>query len=166
MGETALAMTRRSTIPAGIGFGLLYLAHLNSVLAYVAGTCNQGDAGRLWGAVLSLILALSGLVLLIRARPSRMAYLAALPLVPVMVWQAVFAARLFSNYFAYGMSACATLDGAAGYGMDGSQWAYAFLWVALSIIVPTGLAIALLRASAASRSPHESGRPRPKEAVR
>ena len=166
MGETALAMTRRSTIPAAIGFGLLYLAHLNSVLAYVAGTCNQGDAGRLWGVVLSLILALSGLVLLIRARPSRMAYLAALPLAPVMIWQGVFAARLFSNYFAYGMSACATLDGAAGYGMDGSEWAYAFLWVGLSIIVPAGLAIAILRALGASRASHESGRSGSNEAAR
>jgi hypothetical protein len=133
-------MTKRTVILTVIGFGLLYLASFNTVLALVAGTCTQGDAGRLFGGVYSTVLILIALALLLRARPPRLAFLAVLPVLPVLAWQSKFAARMFAGHFIHGVSACDVLEDTTGYSMDGNEAFYALLWVGMSILLLGGLA--------------------------
>jgi hypothetical protein len=55
---------------AFVGFAFLYLAALNGILPFSVGTCTQGSADELNGAIISLVLYLGGVICLIVARPS------------------------------------------------------------------------------------------------
>lgn len=140
-------------ILAFISVGLFYLAAGNTILARVAGTCTQGDADRLFGVVVSITLyglALLGLWLSAQARALT---LFLLPLVPVVIWQAWFSARLAFEVFALERSACSVLEGAVpGYPMSGSEAFFAITWPMMSFGLLVGLSALLLRLSRRDRA--------------
>ncbi|MEM9755874.1 MAG: hypothetical protein AAF914_07775 [Pseudomonadota bacterium] len=129
-----------------LSVGLFYLGAMNTVLARVAGTCTQRDADRLFGVVISITLyglALLGLWLSARARAF---YLFLVPLVPIVIWQAWFSARLTFEISTLKRSACSVLEGAVpGYPMSGSEAFFAITWPMMSFGVLVGLSALLLR---------------------
>lgn len=138
---------------AFISVGLFYLAAGNTILARVAGTCTQGDADRLFGVVVSIALygfALLGLWLSAQAR-AVVSFL--LPLVPIVIWQAWFSARLSFEVFVLERSACSVLQGAIPeYPMSGSEAFFAITWPMMSFGLIVGLSAILLRPSSTDRA--------------
>lgn len=131
---------------ASLSVILFYLAAGNTVLARVAGTCTQGDADRLFGVVISI--ALYGLAILglwVSGHTRRSAPIL-LPLVPVVVWQTWFSARLAFGIFALNQSACSVLEGPPpAYPMSGSETFFAITWPIMSLGVLLGLSALYLR---------------------
>jgi hypothetical protein len=136
---------------AGIGIVLFYLASFNLVLAMVVGTCTQGDAGRLWGGALSLLLyGLAVWPLARTSRPGLAALLVGLAL-PVLALAAPLGVRL-AVAAARGDAACDVLEGSVGFAPDGGEAAYAAVWLALSLFGMLAFAIPLVRFLKESRA--------------
>jgi hypothetical protein len=127
-----------------VGVILYYLAAGNLWLALTAGTCTQGNAGRLYGGLLSLLLFGAAFIPLWRAaRPVRVA-IALLPLVPLLVLATLFTVRFLVGYWWWNATACDVLEGADGYFADGDEPVLTMLWAALTILAWSGaLAIGL-----------------------
>lgn len=123
-----------------ISIAFFYLAAGNTVLARVAGTCTQGDADRLYGVVLSLLLygiALLGLWLSSRIRSI---VLFCLPIFPVIFWQVWFSLQLSFEILVKGHSACTVLEGPLPvYPNSGSEFFFALSWPLMSISVLLGM---------------------------
>ena len=79
------------------------------------GTCTQGDAGQLFLVILAAPAQLLGMLGLSMTKYIRWAILACLPVIPVLIWQMVFALRLTKGLIIDGMSAC-------GFLMNDSDW--------------------------------------------
>lgn len=129
--------------PLSITF--FYLAAGNTILARFVGTCTQGDADRLYGAVLSLALygiALLGLWLSPRVRTI---VWFSLPVFPIVLWQVWFSSRLSFEILVLGHSACTVLEGAPPlYPDSGSELFFALSWPIMSYCTLLGL-LAILR---------------------
>lgn len=114
------------------GIILFYLAAANAVLALAVGTCTQGDAGQLWGGVLSLALhAVAALFLTQSKRPALTAILL-LPTTPLLAWQAIFTIRLTTGHWFANASACDILDNTSGQAPDGAEPWFILIWLLLS----------------------------------
>jgi hypothetical protein len=138
--------SRRITLA---GFLLIYLSGFNVLLARYAGTCTMGDSDRLFGGVYSLLFYLAGFALLYRARPSNIASLAILPLLPLFAWQTWFSIDLFHKIVFFGASACDVLEGETGRAdWQSDRFFFAFLWLAMSTVALAGAAITFRRAAA------------------
>ena len=123
----------------GAALVLFYLGAGNAVLALTVGTCTQGDAGRLWGGMISLLLYGIGTPLL-RQTSKPLLTLALLgPLTPVFIWQASFAIKLTIGFWLFDRSACDTLEGTVGQIVDGGEPIYAAIWLAVTIISWAGV---------------------------
>jgi hypothetical protein len=127
----------------GLAVVLFYLASLNALLAAHVGTCNQGDASRLWGGAVSLLLYVWAAWLVARMARVGLAGLLLLPVVPALFWTTKLGARLLLAS-SHGASACSVLEGAS-YPVDGNEAAYAAIWLLLSCAGWLGLGLTLLR---------------------
>jgi hypothetical protein len=130
---------------AFVGFALLYLAAFNGILPFNLGTCTQGGADGLWGAVLSLMLYLFGVVCLLIARPSRPTYIAAFPPLVLLAWQLKFTIELTYGYLVQGKSACAIMHDLP-YEFDGHEAYFIDLWLTMCLVPLIGLSLAFWRA--------------------
>lgn len=141
----------RGRASAGIaGAALLSLGAVNAALAMTVETCTQGDAGSLYGGLLTLLLYLPGAALLVAARPARAMFLALVPAMAVAAWHSWFALRFAAGYILDGMSACFAMNGGftpadSGEWMDGGERLLIALWLGLSLLFWTGIAAAFLR---------------------
>jgi signal transduction histidine kinase len=125
---------------AGIALALFYLAAGNSVLALTVGTCTQGDAGRLWGGLLSLLLYAIGAPFLRHTSKPGLALALLIPIAPVLIWQAMFAVNLTVGFWFLGRSACDALDGMTGQSADGSEPIFTAIWLAVAATSLAGVA--------------------------
>jgi len=129
---------------------LLSLGGLNAVFAIEAGTCTQGDAGNLYGGLITVVLYMAGgLILAFNPIQWRQA-IALLPAAAIALWHSVFALRFALGYLADKISACDALVGdftaqSRGYEMDGSEAALAVLWLGLSSIFWIAIFLAWLQ---------------------
>lgn len=142
---------------------LFYLAAVNAVLARVAGTCTMGDADRLWGAALSLLVYLLAASVFGLARHPRAVLLACAPVLGVMAWQLVFALRFSFGTLVAGKSACEMLEGRP-FVASGSEASYTLIWLMMAATAPlaTGVGfIAARRRSARSRPSRSANMLRP-----
>lgn len=90
----------------------LYFAWLLSWFGTFATTCTGSDPKSLTtGMVLSSLPYLAALLLLCFDRLSGIGLILAIPLFPLMVWQAIWGARLFFVHNISGGSACTLIDG-------------------------------------------------------
>ena len=120
--------------PLSIAF--FYLAAGNTVIARFAGTCTQGDADRLYGAVLSLALYCIALLGLWLSSRTRTIVLFSLPVFPIVLWQVWFSSRLSFEILVRGHSACTVLEGPLpAYPNSGSETIFALLWPLMSFSV-------------------------------
>ena len=133
----------------GIGLVLFYLGALNALLAINVGTCTQGDATRLWGGVLTVILYGVACILLSRTSRPKLASILLSPALFMVLAQTVFAFQL-STVSAGGGAACAFLEGMEGYPRDGDERSYALVWTAVA--AAGWLAIALVVANVVRKS--------------
>lgn len=122
-----------------LSIGAFYLGALNTVLARVAGTCTQGDADRLLGVMVSAVLYLFALGAMKMSGSERRIIWFILPVIPVLLWQAVFALRLSYEVLWLDASACTVLEGVP-YPMSGHEPFVAVAWPAMAIIVLIGFA--------------------------
>lgn len=113
-----------------------YLAALITNTAPDMGTCTQGDAGQLVLVILAAPAQLAGMLGLALAKSIRWAVLACIPLIPVLIWQMVFALRLAKSLVIDGISACGFLMNNADWEYDGSETFYAKLWIAVCVVLP------------------------------
>jgi hypothetical protein len=128
-----------------VGVVLYYLGAGNLALALTVGTCTQGDAGRLWGGLLSLLLFTAALIPFRRATHPIPVAIALLPLLPLLGWATVFTARFLVGYWWRGATACDVLEQAHGYFADGDEPALTLLWSALTIVAWSGILAISLR---------------------
>lgn len=136
-----------------ISLAFFYLAAGNTVFARVAGTCTHGDADRLSGVVVSAALYGLALLGLWFSAQARALTLFLLPLVPIVIWQVWFSARLALEVFVLERSACSVLVGSVPeYPMSGSETFLAITWPLMSVGVLVGLSALLLRPSGADRA--------------
>jgi hypothetical protein len=133
-------------VSIAIGFGLLYLAALNTALALASGTCTGGNADSLFGGIYSLLLNSFGLTLLYFGKPKLSFFAIVIPLLPIFWWQLSFTFRLTSGYLVYGMSACEAKTGLE-YNLDGHEVFFVWLWVIVDIALFLGLTLAFWRSS-------------------
>lgn len=119
-----------------------YLAAVNTVLARVVGTCTQGDADRLFGIVLSIVLYGIALLGLWLSRNPRVILLFSLPILPVIAWQTWFSSRLSFEILALDRSACSVLEGPVPpYPSSGSELFFAITWPLMSFGLLFGLLV-------------------------
>ena len=124
----------------GAALTLFYLAAGNAVFALTVGTCTQGDAGRLWGGTLSLILYGIGTLFLRQTSKPVLALALLIPLAPVFIWHANFAIKLTIGFWFFDRSACDTLDGTTGQLVDGGEPIYTAIWLAIAAVPWAGIA--------------------------
>ncbi|MBT9373446.1 hypothetical protein [Rhizobium sp. CSW-27] len=132
----------------------LYAGLLNTILARSVGTCTQGDAGHLWGILISVPFFLLAVFCLTRTKSLRTTMIACLPAWMLLLWQAVFAAEFSYGVFVNNFSACQVLQGIP-YGYTGDESTLAALWttVVFGTLAATAL-VYFVRRSVASASPH------------
>jgi len=128
-----------------VGVLLYYLAAGNLALSLTAGTCTQGDADRLWGGLLSLLLFAAALVFILRATHPIPAAMALLPLLPLLGWATLFTVRFLAGYWWWNATACDVLEGTHGHFADGREHIFALLWAVLTIVAWSGIVIISLR---------------------
>lgn len=109
-----------------------YLGGANAILARFAGTCTQGDADRLFGAVLSIILYCIALIALHFAKNRRVIFLCTLPLWPIWIWLTIFTLQLSSALLVSGQTACSFLEGIP-YPESGNEVLFATLWILMTL---------------------------------
>jgi hypothetical protein len=130
---------------------LISLGALNSVLAVNAGTCTQGDAGNLFGGLITLVLYMAG-GLIMAFKPLQWRQISAfLPAAAIALWHSVFALRFAWGYFVDKISACDAMLGdflpqSMVYEKDGREVALAILWLGLSAIFWLVMLLAWLQA--------------------
>ena len=128
-----------------VGVLLYYLAAGNLALSLTAGTCTQGDADRLWGGLLSLLLFAAALVFILRATHPIPAAMALLPLLPLLGWATLFTVRFLAGYWWWNATACDVLEGTHGHFADGREHILTLLWAVLTIVAWSGIVIVSLR---------------------
>ena len=97
---------------AALALPVLYLAWSYTWVGTYATTCTMGEARSLGGALVSSWVFYLGSFLLLRFNSLGLAGLAlSLPLVPLMVWQAGWGARLIAITNINGLSACNLIKG-------------------------------------------------------
>ena len=129
---------------------LISLGALNAVLAVNAGTCTQGDAGNLYGGLITAALYVTGGLILTFKPVRQRQMIALLPAAAVALWHSVFALRFVWGYLLHNISACDALVGdfalqREGYEMDGGEAMLALLWFSLSSIFWIAITLALLQ---------------------
>lgn len=127
-----------------------YLAGLNVPLSMYAGTCTMGDADRLFGILLSIVLFSVALLALAKSRCRILVLWLTSPVALVLIWQLVFSLGFLLAVFR-GESACDFLTGEAGYPAAGFETPMAALWLAVAVAVPAVLSILLVRSLRAPR---------------
>lgn len=115
------------------GIILFYLAAANAVLALNIGTCTQGDASRLWGGLISLILYVIATLLLAQTKRPAFTLIALLPTLPVLAWQLIFTVRLATGHWIANSSACDILENTSGQSLDGSEPLFILIWTLLTL---------------------------------
>jgi hypothetical protein len=128
-----------------IGVLLYYLAAGNLGLSLIAGTCTQGDAGRLWGGLPSLFLFAAALIFVWRVTHPRPVAIALLPLFPLLGWATIFSVRFLVGYWWRNATACDVLEGTHGHFADGGEPILTLLWVVLTIVAWSGVVVISLR---------------------
>lgn len=122
--------------------GTFYVAALSTVLAAVAGTCTQGDAGRLYGVVFSILLYFIALITMRFSITMQRELLFILPALPVVIWQTIFSARLSFDLLWNEAPACTFLMGPGpAYPPSGGEMFFAVAWPAMALMVILGLAM-------------------------
>lgn len=116
----------------------IYLGAVNILLAEYAGTCTQGDAGHMFGIILSTILFLSGCVFLFKTRNILLSSVLCVPVFVLILWKAAFA-----FYFTYAVlilqqTACEVLTG-IGYDASGNELELAVFWMVFGLSVPMAI---------------------------
>lgn len=129
---------------ASLGIALFYVASSNAMLALNVGTCTQGDASRLWGGTLSLLLYIVAAWCFSRTSRAGLVSLLLLPTVPVLIWTTSFGLDL-QLAAGRGASACGVLEGVSSYPADGRETAFATIWLLLSCLGWLGIGLALTR---------------------
>lgn len=129
----------------GAALVLYYLATANAVLALTVGTCTQGEAGRLWGGMLSLLLYALGALLLRQTSKPAIALALLIPLSPILIWQANFAIKLTIGFWFLNRSACDALDGTFGQLMDGGEPIYTAIWLTVAAVSWAGVIVLALK---------------------
>ena len=138
-----------------------YLGDLNILAARFAGTCTQGDAGRLYGVIYSILFYSAAIFFMRKSGRERTILLIVSPLLPIFVWQTLFSFRLSYELLWIGASACDVLEGMSlSYPADGGEIIFAISWPLMAIAVVIGiLAVWMNRASSgAETAPYGSGR--------
>lgn len=121
-----------------VGVALYYLASGNILLALAAGTCTQGDAGRLWGGLISLILYALGCLFLQQTSQARVALIFLSMTAPVLIWEAVFSGHFLLAFWWQGRSACDVLEGTFNQSLDGDEAPLTILWAFLTAMASYG----------------------------
>jgi len=111
------------------GVVLYYLAPGNLALSLIVGTCTQGDAGRLWGGLLSLLLFAAALVFVWCSTHPILVAIALLPLLPLLSWVTLFTVRSLVGYWWRNATACDVLETTGGYFADGNEASLTLLWL-------------------------------------
>ena len=119
-----------------------YMGAGNTILARFAGTCTHGDAGRLYGVVISAVLFFVALAIMKASARERSVVLFILPVLPVLVWQAWFSLRLSFEILVWGHSACDVLQGEpSSFPVSGSELFFSIAWPLMSFSVLLGLVV-------------------------
>lgn len=119
---------------AGIGLGLFYAGTLNAILAMSVGTCTRGDAGQVIGGAITLMLYCIALMAFFKTSRPGFAALFLLPACLVLV--PVTGMSIYMVYRMWGdNTACDIMSQIGGQASeDGSEQAYGFLWLLLSVV--------------------------------
>lgn len=120
-----------------LSIGAFYLGAFNTVFARIAGTCTQGDADRLLGVIISAALYLFALATMKMSQSERKIAFFIIPVIPILIWQAVFAFRLSYEVLWLGVSACTVLNGTP-YPMSGNEVFVAVAWPTMAVMVLIG----------------------------
>ncbi|HEY8358422.1 MAG TPA: hypothetical protein VIL30_13275 [Ramlibacter sp.] len=120
---------------------LVFIGAINTVLAWMGGTCAQGGADALLGGIFSLGAYVIGFTALHFSRPRN--YWILNLLVPFAIAQTLFALRLAYGHFIEQVSACYVLTGIDE--MDGREAAFSFLWLALAAVFLLGMALCFMQ---------------------
>jgi len=131
----------RADLLRGTGLILFYLGAFNGVFAENGGTCTQGGADHLLGIVISIVLYVPAFALLAKGRSSRDTFVVMALGLLAIAWQIWFAIRLAAGVFLWKLSACAVIEGDAGWEFDGREVLFAILWLAMSLEVIVGTAL-------------------------
>jgi hypothetical protein len=129
----------------GVCLIIYYLAAGNLALSLTAGTCTQGDAGRLWGGLLSLLLFAAAFISIRRAKHPVPVAIALLPVLPLLGWATLFTVRFLVGFWWWNATACDALEATHGYPADGREHMLTLLWAALTIVAWSGILAVSLR---------------------
>ena len=121
-----------------MGLGLIYLAVLNAALALVGGTCSQGDASRLLGGVLSLVLYLFGFAAVLSAPPSRWSWGLLVLVLPIVGYESWMSVRLLVEGDRAGGAACSVIQ-EPGNLPDGRETVLGGLWMGMTLLAWGGV---------------------------
>ena len=130
---------------------LFYLGAVNALLARFVGTCNQGDASRLFGILITAILFAAALMAMSFSTHRRGVLRAISLAFPLLAWHTIFSARLGYALLWQGASACEALEGVP-YPSDGNEVFYGIAWPVVTIATWTGLLVLWLHRSSKPRS--------------
>jgi hypothetical protein len=128
---------------APIAILLLYIGTLNTLLSYGAGTCTQGNASHLAGVIFSVIPYLIGSFCWTKSTYGRGVLVICLPVIGVVLWQAVFAVCFAIEIFWRGASACDVLQSATTHPPDGNERTLTVLWLVSAAINFTTFLLAI-----------------------
>ncbi len=141
-------------LSASSGSGCLMLAIIGVLAGYVGGfiaflsprigTCTQNVADELTALAFAVPFYVVTAICVGTIKNRGTALTVCFVLVPVLLWQAIFAIEFSVRVVLFGASACEVLQGAP-YGMDGNELGYVALWLSVSLGLPFVLAFLLRR---------------------
>ncbi|MEO3429732.1 hypothetical protein AAFN88_12780 [Pelagibius sp. CAU 1746] len=114
---------------------LLYIAWLLSWFGTFAGTCTGADPKSLGaGMFYSAAFYAGGILCLLCRKLNTEGFLCALPLIVLLIWQAIWSFELFTVVFLEGHSACTFMMGSYfGEARGGQEYIYVFYYVGVSV---------------------------------